>query len=101
MGSIPESGRSPGEGNGNPLWHSCLGNLIDRGAWRGQSLVSQGVRHNWSDGAHTAHLSGILENSPYRPANWGLPLGATEATRVSSGWKGTWNSQGTDHSRKR
>ena len=34
MGSIPGSGRSPGEVNGNPLQYSCLGNLIDRGAWR-------------------------------------------------------------------
>ena len=32
-GPIPESGRSPGEGNGNPLQYSCLGNPIDRGAW--------------------------------------------------------------------
>ena len=32
-GSIPELGRSLGEGNGNPLQHSCLGNLMDRGAW--------------------------------------------------------------------
>ena len=32
-GSIPGSGRSPGEGNGNPLQYSCLGNLMDRGAW--------------------------------------------------------------------
>ena len=31
--SIPESGRSPGEGNGNPLQYSCLENLLDRGAW--------------------------------------------------------------------
>ena len=31
--SIPELGRSPGEGNGNPLQHSCLGNPMDRGAW--------------------------------------------------------------------
>ena len=30
-GSIPESGRSPGEGNGNPLQYSCLGNSRDRG----------------------------------------------------------------------
>ena len=29
-GSIPESGRSPGEGNGNPLQYSCLENLMDR-----------------------------------------------------------------------
>ena len=31
---IPGSGRSPGEGNGNPLQYSCLGNPTDRGAWR-------------------------------------------------------------------
>ena len=30
-GSIPGSGRSPGEGNGNPLQYSCLGNLMDIG----------------------------------------------------------------------
>ena len=32
-GSVPGSGRSPGEGNGNPLQYSCLGNPTDRGAW--------------------------------------------------------------------
>ena len=32
-GSIPGSGRSPREGNVNPLYYSCLGNSIDRGAW--------------------------------------------------------------------
>ena len=31
--SIPESGRSPGEGNGNPLQYSCLENPMDREAW--------------------------------------------------------------------
>ena len=33
-GSIPGSGRSPGAGNGNSLQYSCLGNPMDRGAWR-------------------------------------------------------------------
>ena len=33
MGSIPESGRSPGEGHGNPLQYFLLENPIDRGAW--------------------------------------------------------------------
>ena len=33
-GSIPGSGRSPGEENGNPLQYSCLGKPMDRGAWR-------------------------------------------------------------------
>ena len=32
VGWIPGSGRSPGEGNGNPLQYSCLGNPMDRGA---------------------------------------------------------------------
>ena len=31
--SIPGLGRSPGEGNGNPLKYSCLDNSMDRGAW--------------------------------------------------------------------
>ena len=33
LGSIPGSGRSPGEGNGNPLKYSCLENPMDREAW--------------------------------------------------------------------
>ena len=33
LGWIPESGRSPGEGNGNPLHYSCVGNPMGRGAW--------------------------------------------------------------------
>ena len=33
LGSVPGSGRSPREGNGNPLQDSCLENSMDRGAW--------------------------------------------------------------------
>ena len=33
LGSIPGSGRFPGEGNGNPLQYSCLENPMDGGAW--------------------------------------------------------------------
>ena len=33
MGSTPGSGRSPGEGRGNPLQYSCMENPMDRGAW--------------------------------------------------------------------
>ena len=45
-GLIPESGRSPGEGNGYPphgysLWYSCLENSMDRGTWRLQPMESQ------------------------------------------------------------
>ena len=38
VGSIPGSGRSPGGGHGNPLQYSCLGNLMDRGAWKATVL---------------------------------------------------------------
>ena len=44
MGSIPGSGRFPGEGNGNPLQYSCLGNPIDRGAWW---AIVHGVTKSW------------------------------------------------------
>ena len=37
-GSIPELGRSPGGGNGNPLQDSCLENLMDRGDWQATVL---------------------------------------------------------------
>ena len=33
VGSVPGSGRSPGEGEGNPLQYSCLEKTMDRGAW--------------------------------------------------------------------
>ena len=44
-GSIPGSGRSPGEGNGNPLQYSCLENPMDRGAWR---ATVHGVAKSWT-----------------------------------------------------
>ena len=44
--SIPGSGRSPGEGNGNPLQYSCLENLMDRGAWRATVHGVARVRHD-------------------------------------------------------
>ena len=46
---IPGLGRSPGEGNGNPLKYSCLGNPMDRGAWR--PMIVHGITrvgHDWA-----------------------------------------------------
>ena len=45
-GSYPGLGRSPGEGNGNPLQYSCLGNPMDREAWQLQFMGSQRVSMN-------------------------------------------------------
>ena len=47
LGSIPGSGRSPGEENGNPLQHSCLENPMDRGVWRAAVYGAARVRRNW------------------------------------------------------
>ena len=44
--SIPGSGRSSGEGNGNPLQHSCLENPMARGAWQAAVCGSQRVEHD-------------------------------------------------------
>ena len=44
MGLIPGSGRTPRKGNGNPLYYSCLGNPMDRGAW---SAPVHGVAKSW------------------------------------------------------
>ena len=45
MGSTPESGGSPGKGNGNLLQYSCLENPMDRGAWQARVLE---VTKNWT-----------------------------------------------------
>ena len=45
-GSIPGSGRSPGEGNGNSLQYSCLENPMERGAWQATAHGVRRVRHD-------------------------------------------------------
>ena len=48
VGSIPTLERSSGVGNGNPLKYSCLGNPMDRGTWRLQSMESPRVERDFS-----------------------------------------------------
>ena len=80
-GSVPGSGRSPGEGNGNPLQYSCLENPMDRAVWRatlhgvpkswiqlsvhitspsasrfGAFSVDQGAHHRWHPGQEPLHI---------------------------------------------
>ena len=50
---VPGSGRSPGEGNGNPLQYSCLENAMDRGAWW---ATVHGVTKIWTWLSNFTHL---------------------------------------------
>ena len=64
--SITGSGRSPGEGNGNPPQYSCLGNPMDRGAWRAtvhgvaKSDTTEQLTHIHTPGGVEVALSKIL-----------------------------------------
>ena len=64
VGSVLGLGRSPGEGNGNPLPYSCLENSMDRGAWR---ATIHGVIKSWAQlkqlSTHT-HTVGITPPHP-------------------------------------
>ena len=46
LGSIPGSGRPPGERNGCPLQYSCLENSVDRGAWW---AIVRGAAKSWTE----------------------------------------------------
>ena len=59
VGLIPGSGRSPGGGLGNPLQCSCLGNSMDRGAWR--AIVHGG--HKESDTTEYTHTQRHLRTT--------------------------------------
>ena len=60
VGSILGPGTSPGEGKGNALQYSCLGNPIDRGTWWATVIGSQRVGHDLA----TKQLTSIYQ--------WGL-----------------------------
>ena len=54
-GSVPETGRFPGVGNGNPFQYSCLENPMDRGAWR---ATGHGVTESDMTSSHTCTVLG-------------------------------------------
>ena len=80
---IPGSGRSRGEGNGNPLQDSCLENPMERGAWcRLQSMGSQRLGHDLSD-----QTTASLRREPKHPGGFSMPTSGSGSylTRVLSG----------------
>ena len=62
-GSIPGMGRSPGEGNGNPLQYSCLENPMNRGGWQVAVHGVTRVRHDLATNTFTFSLSITLADS--------------------------------------
>ena len=79
MGSIPGSGRFPGEGNGNLLQQFCLGNPLDRGAWlaivhevikcRTQLSIAHSYKQWWADGSQRAQGMSTEGSSYLAPAD--------------------------------
>ena len=67
-GSIPRLGRSPGEGNGNPLQYSCLENPMDGGAWWATVHGVAKSRTQLSDFTFTFHFN-KLDIEGYFPRN--------------------------------
>ena len=80
LGSIPGSGKSPGEGNGNPLQYSCLENPMDRGAWWATVHEVAKSRTGLSDYHFTSWLQGekdLTKNLAYLLAV-AIPLQITD-----------------------
>ena len=66
MNLIPGPGRSPRAGNGNPLQHSCLGNPMDRGAWR---AIVLGVTKKSDTAEATEHAHTSREEQRHETAS--------------------------------
>ena len=73
VGSIPGSRRSPGEGHGNPLQYSCLGNLMDRGA-------RQGAVKSVTKGQKWLSMGGSMEHQM-------MSEDFPKASLISPGWR--------------
>ena len=78
-GLIPESGRSPGEGNGNPLQYSCLGNSMDRRVWR---AIVHGVAKS-----RTQLSDWLYYNSNKFPHHLSIPFSQATPQIHSTNWK--------------
>ena len=65
LASVPVSGRSPEEGNGNPLQYACLGIPMDRGAWWASQWGCKRVGHDLvTEHEHTVLTQTFINNYP-------------------------------------
>ena len=99
-GPIPGSGRSPGEGNGNPLQYSCLENPWMEKPGRLQSMGLQRVRHDWTTSLSLSlvaqMLKGLLtlQDTWARSLGWEDPLEKEMANHSSTlAWKIPWTEE--------
>ena len=92
----PGSGRSPGEGNGNPLQYSCLGNPMDRGAWW---ATVHGVVKSRTKPRLNHHHHPLLQTLQPTEAEGSLDMTALILTLSSISWveqcRGDWQFRGT------
>ena len=104
LGSIPELGRSPGGGHGNPLQYFCLENPMERGAWRATvyrvaksqtwlKRLSMHARESWEPVTSSLHLRITHEQGQGR--EWGerLLLRPPPRPRTSKSWEGAPNTR--------
>ena len=84
---IPGSGRSPGEGNCNPMQYSCLGSPMDRGAWQAVLWDCEIVKHDlateYQQNKHKNHLIKYLEKC-HNSASFVLEIFYYTSTRISN-----------------
>ena len=75
MGSVPESGRSPGGGNGNPLQNSCLENPTDREAWGAAVHGVTKSRKRLNDFTFTFHFHALEKEMATHSSvlSWRIP----------------------------
>ena len=68
LGSIPRSGRSPGEGDGSPLQYSCLEDPMDRGAWRATVRGVAKSQKDWE--TNSTHVEGLQPLTDNLMGHW-------------------------------
>ena len=95
LGSIPGSGRSPGEGNGNPFQYSCLENPMDGGVWW---ATVHGVAKSWIPLSMHTYLAGEWPGQAVSP-DCSLP--EPTATEADSHQQGGADAQGGPESLRR
>ena len=89
LGLIPGSGRSPGEGNGNPLQYSCLGNPWTEGP-AGLQSVGCRVRHDWVTNTFTFTFAMVISTGRKRQSKLQMSVMGGWLFRAASLKKGRW-----------